>query len=257
MTSNHKPAQQRENPEPAEGSVKTPKLVLAWIAILIVWGVGYYAWQIGKPMLGGDSRSPVEVTSQTSGKSSGHTQSTKAANTADVPDSTDNASATEVADNSQNAETTSGTGSAGNAETTESSNVAQSEQEAAADGKAIFSAQCSVCHQATGQGIPGAFPPLAGSKWVNAEDPNLPLAIVHDGLKGEITVAGNTFNGVMPAFKGTLSSAEISAVLTYARQSWGNNAEAIDISTVEKHNETYGDRGPWTVDELKQTFNTP
>jgi mono/diheme cytochrome c family protein len=244
VTSNHKPAQQRENPEPAEGSVKTPKLVLAWIAILIVWGVGYYAWQIGKPLLGGDSRTPVEVTSQ----NSGHTQSTEATSDTKVSDNTESSGTTEATESSQNTETTA---------STESTEVAQTGQEANPDGKAIFSAQCSACHQASGQGIPGAFPPLSGSQWADAEDPNLPLAIVHDGLKGEITVAGNTFNGVMPTFKGTLSSAEIAAVLTYVRQAWDNNAEAIDVSTVEKHNETYGDRGPWTVDELKQTFKTP
>lgn len=260
MTSNHKPAQQRENPEPAEGSVKTPKLVLAWIAILIVWGVGYYAWQIGKPLLGGDSRTPVEVTSQNIG---GHTQSTEATSDTKVSDKTESSGTTEATVSSQNTETTASTESTGNPEDTEnaeaagSTEVAQTGQEASPDGKAIFSAQCSACHQGSGQGIPGAFPPLSGSQWADAEDPNLPLAIVHDGLKGEITVAGNTFNGVMPTFKGTLSSAEIAAVLTYVRQAWGNNAEAIDVSTVEKHNETYGDRGPWTVDELKQTFKTP
>jgi mono/diheme cytochrome c family protein len=200
--SNDKRAQQREYPEPEEGTFKTPKIVIAWICILITWGVSYYASQIGKPFLGGDSRSAVEVTTQ-------------------------------------------------------SSEGAEDTASAGIDGKAVFGAHCAACHQATGQGIPGAFPPLAGSKWVTAEDANLPIAIVHDGLSGEIEVAGNTYNGVMPAFKGSLSSGELAAVLTYVRHEWDNNAESIDVSAVEKHNESFGDRGPWTVDELKQIFQTP
>jgi len=51
-------AQNREAADPEEGARAVPKLVLVYIAILIVWGVGYYAWQIGKPLLGGDSRTP-------------------------------------------------------------------------------------------------------------------------------------------------------------------------------------------------------
>jgi mono/diheme cytochrome c family protein len=253
VTSNRKPAQQRENPEPSEGSVKTPKLVLAWIAILIVWGVGYYAWQIGKPLTGGDSRTPVEVSAgsashaeTTASQKSAEAETVEASDGATVTASHNNSANSEEADTANQAEP------AGD-ETTAS----QGEQTPGADGKAIFTAQCSACHQASGQGVPGAFPPLAGSHWAASDNPDLPLAIVHDGLKGEITVAGNTFNGVMPTFKGTLSSAEIAAVLTYVRQAWGNDAAAIDVSTVEKHNETYGDRGPWTVDELKQTFKTP
>ncbi|UZE97383.1 c-type cytochrome [Alkalimarinus alittae] len=203
MINDDKHTQLRENPEPEEGTLTTPKAVLAWIFILIVWGVGYYAWQIGKPMLGGDSRTAVAAPPQSPEESLDGTIV------------------------------------------------------AAPEGKTVFSAHCAACHQATGQGIPGAFPPLAGSQWVTAEDSNLPLAIIHDGLSGEIEVAGNTYNGIMPSFKGTLSSAELAAVLTYIRQNWGNNAEAIDASIVEKHNEVIGDRDPWTVNELKQTFQTP
>ncbi len=235
MTSNDKRAQQRENPEPEEGSVKAPKIVFVWICILLVWGVGYYAWQIGKPMLGGDSRSAVEVTRQSS-------DSAKTAESTEKAEVTESVEGTGVTESSENTEVAKAT------EPTETSSV---------NGEQIFGAHCAACHQATGQGIPGAFPPLAGSKWVAVEDPNLPLAIVHDGLSGEIEVAGTTYNGVMPPFKGTLSSEEIAAVLTYARHEWGNNANSIDVSVVEKHNENFGDRGSWTVDELKQTFQTP
>jgi hypothetical protein len=59
-------AQNREAAEPEEGTRAAPKIVFVWIAILIVWGVGYYAWQIGKPLLGGDSRTPVATAHQES-----------------------------------------------------------------------------------------------------------------------------------------------------------------------------------------------
>jgi hypothetical protein len=57
-------AQNREAADPEEGARAVPKIVFVYIAILIVWGVGYYAWQIGKPLLGGDSRTPVATVHQ-------------------------------------------------------------------------------------------------------------------------------------------------------------------------------------------------
>ncbi|WP_417512613.1 c-type cytochrome [Marinobacter sp.] len=212
-------AQFRESPEPEEGTRAIPKVVLAWIAILIVWGVGYYAWQIGKPMLGGDSRSAVATLQQES----------------------------QPADNSA---ASSGTGSSGGSEP--AGNTAATKP----DGKAIYSAQCSACHQANGQGVPGAFPPLAGSEWL-LSNAAIPVAIVHDGLQGKIEVAGNSFQGVMPKFGGTLSDAELAAVLSYARSEWGNSAGEIDPATVTEHKERFGDRKDWSAEDLKEVFGEP
>lgn len=64
MNQHDRRAQGREASEPEEGTRAIPKIVLAWMAILIVWGVGYYAWQIGKPLQGGDSRTPVATEHQ-------------------------------------------------------------------------------------------------------------------------------------------------------------------------------------------------
>lgn len=185
-------AQQREHSEPREGNRSVPRLVIVWIAVLIVWGVGYYAWQIGKPMLGGDSRSVVE----------------------------------------------------------------QPVAGAAVDGEALFGVHCSACHQASGQGVPGAFPPLVGSHWLQG-DPAVPVAIVHDGLQGPIEVEGKTFQGVMPAFASQLSNAEIAGVISYARQAWGNDADPVDASLVELYAEEYGERGAWSAEELSEHFETP
>jgi len=84
----------------------------------------------------------------------------------------------------------------------------------AADGKAVFQKSCAACHQASGKGIPGAFPALAGNAFVQgpAQDPATVL------LKGR---------GGMPDFSASLSDADMAAVLTYVRASWGNRGDAL------------------------------
>lgn len=197
MSQDEHRAQRREAPEPEEGDRGVPKLVIVWIVILLFWGTGYYAWQIGKPMLGGDSRSvPEQVVVNTEGGGNG------------------------------------------------------------IDGGAVYSANCSACHQATGMGIPGAFPPLAGSEWLLA-DPAIAVSIVHDGLQGAIEVAGTSYAGVMPNFSANLSNDEIAAVLTHIRSEWGNDAEAVETSLVDEHVERFGERGPWSEEELIDTFGKP
>ena len=211
-------AQYREAPEPEEGTRATPKIVLAWIAILILWGVGYYAWQIGKPFLGGDSRTAVAPSAQES--------------TPNTPAGSDSAAS-------------------------EKSSVAANKAGGAtADGAATYSAHCSACHQATGQGVPGAFPPLAESEWLLA-DAAIPIAIVHDGLQGSIEVAGNPFQGVMPKFGGQLSDAELAAVLSFARSEWGNTASEISADKVADHRERFGERNVWSAAELTEVFGEP
>ncbi|MGP6156594.1 MAG: c-type cytochrome [Vulcanimicrobiaceae bacterium] len=97
---------------------------------------------------------------------------------------------------------------------------------AAPDGKTIFATRCSACHQATGLGG-GPFPPLAGNADVTAADTASILNTVLNGRSGPITVNGHSYGGAMPAWKGTLSNAEIAAVLTYVRSAWGNKAAIV------------------------------
>jgi mono/diheme cytochrome c family protein len=85
---------------------------------------------------------------------------------------------------------------------------------ASADGKSLFNDNCSACHQVTGKGVKGAFPALAGSAFVQG-DPKIVMTTVLNGRAG------------MPAFKDDLSDADLSAILTYVRSSWGNKASAI------------------------------
>jgi mono/diheme cytochrome c family protein len=122
----------------------------------------------------------------------------------------------------------------------------------AADGAQIFTSRCASCHQATGAGLPGVFPPLAGSEWVNAE-PKTIARILLLGVNGKITVAGNTFNGSMPAFGATLSDAEIAAVASHVRSSFGNKSSALTADFVKTERAGLGTRTtPWAGgDELK------
>ena len=93
---------------------------------------------------------------------------------------------------------------------------------ALADGKQVFAANCVACHQATGKGLPGVFPPLDGSEWV-AGDERIVANILLHGISGEITVSGNPYKGAMPSFK-QMSDAELAAVATYIRAEWSNKA---------------------------------
>jgi mono/diheme cytochrome c family protein len=68
---------------------------------------------------------------------------------------------------------------------------------AAEKGKVVYSGICQACHQANGQGLPGTFPPLAKSEWVNGSEKRI-IAIILKGLQGPITVEGKQFTNVMP-----------------------------------------------------------
>ncbi|UXH79951.1 c-type cytochrome [Roseateles amylovorans] len=99
------------------------------------------------------------------------------------------------------------------------------------DGAAVFASRCAACHQAQGQGLPGVFPPLAGSEWVKGKDSTTAAIVLH-GVTGPLSVMGQTYNGAMPAFGELLSDAEIAAVLTHVRTHWGNQAAAVTAETV-------------------------
>ena len=100
-----------------------------------------------------------------------------------------------------------------------------------ADGKALFAAPCAACHQARGAGVPGVFPPLDGSEWVNGSSRILSNILLH-GVSGEIEVKGVTYKGSMPAF-GQLADAELAAIATWVRGQWSNRSDAIEPAVFE------------------------
>lgn len=125
---------------------------------------------------------------------------------------------------------------------------------AAGPGEQLYKANCAACHQPSGKGIPGTYPPLSGSALVQA-DPTIPVRVVLHGLKGEIVRGGTTYNGVMTPFKGVLSDQEIADILTYVRSSWGNTAAAVDEATVaDVRAATQGRAGQYVEAELEQAL---
>ena len=167
------PQQQRENPEPQEGSNPMPWFVIVLTALLMGFGVLYIARSaiVNAPALG-DGRS-----------------------TAELQGALPAAAGTTV------------------------------------DGAAVYASRCVACHQASGAGLPGVFPPLAGSEWVAGKEATL-IALVLHGASGPLTVKGGAYNGAMPAFGAQLQDAELAAVLTHIRSQWGNAATPVTADAV-------------------------
>ncbi len=135
----------------------------------------------------------------------------------------------------------------------------QSAEDPLEKGKQIYSSTCQACHQASGAGIPGAFPPLALSPWV-AGPPKRFVAIVLHGLQGEITVENNKFQGVMPAFKAQLSAEDIAAVTSFVRQSFGNKADPVSVDLVKaaiKETESRSEAWGGEVELNAQSWEVP
>lgn len=97
------------------------------------------------------------------------------------------------------------------------------------DGEPLFMTTCAACHQAAGQGIPGAFPPLAGHiNDIYAADRELVIDTILFGLQGPINVNGMPYNSLMPAHL-HLSDEAIAAIANYAMTAWGGDALTPDF----------------------------
>ena len=122
-------------------------------------------------------------------------------------------------------------------------------------GRKIFGVTCVACHQSSGLGLPGQFPPLAGSDWVAAQSPNRIIRAVLGGLTGPITVSGQSFNNNMLAWGTTVltNNNDVAAVLTFVRQNkeWGNNAPPVTAEQVKAIRAKIADHSQqFTPDEL-------
>jgi mono/diheme cytochrome c family protein len=104
---------------------------------------------------------------------------------------------------------------------------AQPAAAAPADGKTLFAKNCAACHQASGKGIPGAFPALAGNGFVQ-------------GAPAEVSTVLLKGRGGMPDFSGSLDDAEIAQVLSYVRGSWGNSAAPLSAGEVAAQRASLG-----------------
>jgi mono/diheme cytochrome c family protein len=105
-------------------------------------------------------------------------------------------------------------------------------------GKAIYNREgfCSTCHQVDGRGLSASsFPPLANTAWVTGNEDRL-ITVALKGIMGEMEIQGKKYPGQVPMtpFEKMLNDEEIAAVLTYVRNSFGNNASAISPEKVKK-----------------------
>jgi len=98
-------------------------------------------------------------------------------------------------------------------------------------GKEVYLAQCMTCHLEQGEGIEGVYPPLAKSDYLMADKKRSIDQLLH-GLTGEIKVNGKSYDGVMNSFD-TMPDTEISDVLNYVRNSFGNKGAAVTPEEVK------------------------
>jgi mono/diheme cytochrome c family protein len=102
-----------------------------------------------------------------------------------------------------------------------------------AEGQEPYLRYCASCHGNQGQGKPPAFPPLAGSEWMELPSEALALIVLY-GLRGEIQVAGQTYRGYMPPMQ-HLSDDDVAALLGFAERSWAGREPELspaDIATL-------------------------
>lgn len=94
-------------------------------------------------------------------------------------------------------------------------------------GETVYGNTCIACHQETGQGIPGTFPPLAGTvpEFLQKGDQGrkVLMEVVVYGMKGDVTIAGTDYNGTLPTWGKVLTDQQIADVLNYVLNAWGND----------------------------------
>jgi len=105
-------------------------------------------------------------------------------------------------------------------------------------GRALYVQNCAACHQPEGQGLPGAFPPLAKSDFI-AANPMDVLKVTVRGQQGRITVNGVEYNNVMPAMS-YLDDRDLARIITYVLNSWGNPGGRITREQVEEYRQGTG-----------------
>ena len=107
--------------------------------------------------------------------------------------------------------------------------LAMSPEEQISIGENVYSQNCAACHLPNGEGVAGAFPPLAASDWLPGNK-EAAISAVINGLSGPITVNGNNYNGVMPAMQ--LTDADVANVLSYVYSTWGNDGTLVSVEEV-------------------------
>ena len=124
------------------------------------------------------------------------------------------------------------------------------------NGRPLYMQTCVACHQPTGMGLPGAFPPLGGAEYVNGSVKRM-VAILLKGLQGPITVKGAVYSNIMlplevqfPVYK---DDSKLADVVNFVRNNFGNtNTEPATPALVAEMRKKLESRTtPWTEAEIK------
>lgn len=117
-------------------------------------------------------------------------------------------------------------------------------------GKRLYMGYCAACHQPHGKGVPRQYPPLTQSEWVEGSPHRLARILLH-GLEGPIQVKGQTYQSVMPPLGPRMTDEQVSALLTYIRRSWDNQASEVGPELVKTVRQQERQRYlPWKAQEL-------
>lgn len=107
---------------------------------------------------------------------------------------------------------------------------AKSGESEGVDGKSLYVANCQTCHQANGEGLKGAFPPLKGSPVVEGEDLNLYVDIIMNGYNARPEYAAMAAVGTNMNFDENM----VAAIINYERSNWGNNGKQVTATEIKK-----------------------
>lgn len=128
---------------------------------------------------------------------------------------------------------------------------ASTEDGGSIDGSKVYATHCVACHQATGAGVPGVFPPLGGSEWVEGEA-SVFLQIVLHGVRGELSVAGTVYSGEMPSFGDKLNDSELAALASYVRSEFNQIEQPVTAAEVAAQRQAIDRSDPWQGSELQE-----
>ncbi|MGA1533189.1 MAG: PVC-type heme-binding CxxCH protein [Planctomycetota bacterium] len=123
-------------------------------------------------------------------------------------------------------------------------------------GSEIFvrEAHCATCHQLDGQGLPGQYPPITPNPWVAGDEERL-IKLTLMGIWGNLELDGKWYRAEtdqmppMTQFKEVLDDREIAAVLTYVRNTFGNDARPVSPETVARVRAGLEERYMWYMVE--------
>jgi len=111
--------------------------------------------------------------------------------------------------------------------------IAGSEQDFMEKGEKVYNRVCLVCHQSDGSGVPMMYPPVIESDYISVNTDSL-IVLILEGLSGPVVVKGEEYNSIMPPMKDVLDNEEISDLINYLRNSFGNTGDYVKAGEVAK-----------------------